>query len=325
MREVHLINPFENAFGGSELRTLSLASILEGVADVKLWSLGQPDSRLRSSRAIVPVDLAKARFPRSGTFVFVGAYYPIPMWVSVARPERAVLVYNVPYAPHLRGNLQLLETYEVPRIDVVVAAESLATHSRELGYEPTFEPSWIDFKRFAPIQSCPERPFTVGRHSRDVLEKFHEDDPALFLRLAEAGVRVRLMGATCIAGSMANHPNITILPSGAMPPEKFLGGLDAFLYRTHDVWNEAWGRAVVEAVAMGIPTILDKRVGALEMLEGGDGALVFKDSEEAFAHVIRLRDDSDFARRLAEKAMAKLRRFYSSEVRRAIADFYIKN
>lgn len=324
MREVHLINPFENAFGGSELRTLSLASILEGSAEVKLWALGKPDLRLRSSAPIIPADISKARFPKKGVFVFVGAYYPVPIWVSVARPERAILVYNVPFAPHLRENLRLLDTYEIPKIDVVVASRTLESHVREFGLEPVFEPSWIDFRRFAPDKVKPERPFTVGRLSRDVPEKFHGEDPGLFLRLAESGIKVRLMGATCIAEAIGRHPNVEVLRCGAMASEKFLAGIDAFLYRTNPVWKEAWGRAVVEAVAMGVPTVLDRSIGAVEMLEPGTSTLIFESSEAAFANVTRLRDEPDTARKIAIEGLAALRRTYSPEVKRTIADYYVK-
>lgn len=324
MREIHLINPFENAFGGSELRTLSLASLLEGKADLKIWALGHPDPRLKSPVPIVPADISKPRFPKSGTFVFVGAYYPVPMWVSVAKPERAVLVYNVPYAPHLRENIRLLETYEVPKIDVVVASHELEPHVRELGLEPTFEPSWIDFKRFSPPKVRPDRPFTVGRMSRDVLEKFHEEDPALFRSLAETGVKVQLMGATCIADRLGNHENIEVLPAGAMPPEKFLARLDAFVYRTHNVWNEAWGRAVIEALAMGVPTVLDHRIGALQILEPEVSALRFQSSDEGKKQVERLRREPKSAHAIGTAGASAVARTYSPEAKRKIVDFYVK-
>lgn len=323
MRAIHIINPFENAFGGSEQRALALAGLLKDAGEVKLWSTSRPDPRLRSPLPIVPADIAKARFPRSGTFIFVGAYFPAPMWVSVAKPERAILVYNVPFAPHLRENLRILQAYEVPRIDVVVAAPSLAPHVEELGLKPVFEPSWIDLKRFAVKGERPDRPFTIGRLSRDVPEKFHEEDAALFRTLADRDVRVRLMGATCLRRALGGHPNIEILPSGALPAERFLAGIDAFVYRTNPAWKEAWGRVVGEAIASGTPVVLDHRIGFLEALENEKSALVFQTTEQAIANVERLRESPSLAFELQAGALRALRRLYGPEQKRAMIEFYL--
>lgn len=322
MRDVHLINPFENAFGGSERRTLSLAGLLQGKCNLKVWSLQKPDFRLKTDASITPVDVSKLRFPKGGTLVFVGSYFEVPTWVSVARPERVILVYNIPYPPHVQGNLYVLRAYGIPRIDVVVAGQSLAEHVRPLGCEPNFEPSWIDIRRFSPSKARPDRPFTVGRLSRDVVDKFHHEDPKLFRELAEAGVKVRLMGATCIANPIGPHPNLEVLPAGAMPAEKFLSTIDALVYRTSTQWTEAWGRVVGEAMAMGMPVILEDRIGFCEVLTHDKDALIFRSTSESMEHVLALRADPARAEALGEAARQTVLRLYGPEAQRRIVEFY---
>lgn len=322
MRDVHLLNPFENAFGGSERRTLSLAGLLKGKCNLKVWSLDKPDVRLKTEVPITPVDVSKLRFPKGGTMVFVGSYFEIPAWVSVARPERVILIYNIPYPPHVQRNLYVLRAFGIPRIDVLVAGQSLGEHVRPLGYEPIFEPSWIDIRRFTPSKVRPDRPFTVGRLSRDVVDKFHHEDPKLFRELAESGVNVRLMGATCIANPIGPNPNLEIFPAGAIAAEKFLASLDALVYRTSTQWTEAWGRVVGEAMAMGLPVIVEDRVGFCEVLSHDKDALIFHSTAEAKEQVQALRGDPARAEAIGDAARQTVLKLYGPDAQRRIVEFY---
>ena len=51
---------------------------------------------------------------------------------------------------------------------------------------------------FHPAANRPERPFTVGRLSRDQPFKHHREDPMLYLMLAEQGCVVGIMGGTVL-------------------------------------------------------------------------------------------------------------------------------
>src|SRR5690606_15618780 len=43
---------------------------------------------------------------------------------------------------------------------------------------------------------------------------------------------------------------------GSIDPKEFLHGIDVFVYYTHPSWVEAFGRAIIEAMAVGVPAIL---------------------------------------------------------------------
>ena len=50
--------------------------------------------------------------------------------------------------------------------------------------------------------------------------------------------------------------NWDCLAFGAVPPQTFLGSLDAYVYFHSSAWIEAFGRNVLEALATGLPVIL---------------------------------------------------------------------
>ncbi len=64
--------------------------------------------------------------------------------------------------------------------------------------------------------------FTVGRVSRDFLDK-HHPDLALYRMLASRGIRVRIMGGTCLAPGLGGEPGIELLPAGLSLCRSFTG------------------------------------------------------------------------------------------------------
>jgi glycosyltransferase involved in cell wall biosynthesis len=92
----------------------------------------------------------------------------------------------------------------------------------------------------------------------------------VFRQLAARGCTVRLVGGTCLnplLGSVANVELLPGIPRSAVP--NFLAGLDCFVYRTSSRFQEAYGRVVAEALACGVPVIVESRVGASKHIEHG--------------------------------------------------------
>lgn len=323
--EIHILNPMENAFGGSEHRAVALARLLSTEARVKIWSLFPPDPRIHSDIPITPVDVSKLRFPRGGTLIVVGCYFEVPAWVSVMRPERAVIVYNVPHIDQLRQTAYVLRAYGIAKIDIVVAGPALEAHVRSLGLPLAgFEPSWIDLSRFKPASKPADRPFTVGRMSRDVPEKFHPEDPGLFRRLGESGIQVRIQGGAGLAETLDGASGVELIPAGAIPAEAFLQSLDVFLYRTSPRWDEAWGRVVTEAMACGLPVVVDRRVGAASRLESGQNGFVFESTAQAEEHLRTLRDAPALRAEVGVAARAAAEALFGKAERQRWVGFYVR-
>lgn len=103
-----------------------------------------------------------------------------------------------------------------------------------------------------------DRP-VIGRHGRDAYTKW----PANKVALAQAyGVHqdweVRILGGASHALALLNnHPsNWTIIPFDGTPTKAFLQDLDFYVHYPHEDYIEEFGRAVMEAMAVGIPVIL---------------------------------------------------------------------
>lgn len=282
---IHLVNPLWDATGGAEARTIDTWRILRHVAPTRLWTEYEPapeyDRKFPIER-ILPWRLA---FPRRGTLVFMGVYFRVGHWVRLARPDRIVLVYNTHQPDRLRKTLARVR-FAGRWPEVVYTSESL--RRMHGGHGPVLE-SPIDLARFPRVSRNGQRPFTIGRLSRDTPDKHHRDDAALYRALAAEGCRIRIMGGTCLAPALAGIPNIELLPAGAEDPSGFLASLDCFFYRTAHYWYEGFGRVVFEAMATELPVVCEGRGGYADYLTHGHDGLLFGNTTEALACVRRVR------------------------------------
>ena len=186
--------------------------------------------------------------------------------------ERALVVANaVPYGP---GKYE--QAYDLDRV-----AEEV---ERTVGVAPTWAPiSPIVRDELAPLAAgrpmlptdwepvidvsewrvdrtgfVSDRP-VLGRHTADDWTKWpgrrrqllaaYPDDPQY---------EVRILGGTSTPAAVLGYQpwNWSGLPFGAVPPQRFLAGLDFFVYFHHRKFTEPFGRAVLEALATGAVAIV---------------------------------------------------------------------
>lgn len=301
---VHLVNPLWDPAGGSDWRTIDTWRLLRDHAEVSLWSEYRPASVFRDQYRIRAIRPLVMRFPRGGTLVFVGTYFRIGHWTRLASFRRVVILYNTNQPDRLAKNVTRL-TRAGHRPEVIYTSEALRRLHGGAGHVLQ---SPIDIERFhpapmnpAPVNSVP-RPFTVGRLSRDIRSKHHADAAVLWKSLADAGLRVRLMGASCLAAELDGHPGIEILPARSEDPAEFLRSLDCFVYRTSDDWFEGYGRVVMEAMATGLPVVVGDRGGYVEHLHDGVNGLVARSTSGMITAVRSLAADGALAARLGAAA-----------------------
>ena len=312
---VHVVNPLWDANGGSDWRAIETFRILARHCDARLWSEYEPDARFERAQRVDRIEPWRLRFPRGGTLVFVGVYFRIGHWVRLSAPRRVVVIYNTAQDDRLRKNLTRIASCG-RSAEVVYTSNAL--RSRERGHGAVLE-SPIDLARFGYHARRGDRPFTVGRLSRDNASKHHAEDPALWRALAASGIRVRLMGASCLAKELAGVPNIELLPAGAEDAAAFLRSLDCFVYRTADQWFEAYGRVVFEAMATGLPVVCGEAGGYAGSLTHGRDALVFSSTQEAIDAVYGLRDCRERARAIGAAAHATVARQQRELAARTVA------
>ena len=294
---MHLVNPLWDASGGADWRTIDTWRLLRAHADVRLWS-EYSRAPAFAQYPVAHINPWRLSLPRGGTLVFVGTYFRVGHWTRLASFDRVVILYNTDQPDRLAKNARRLERAG-HRVDVVYTSRALKQRHRGAG---AVLESPIDVERFRPSSATRRGPFTVGRLSRDIRSKHHEDDPQLWRALALAGIRVRLMGGTCLAAELAGVPNVELLPAASEDAARFLRSLDCFVYRTSDRWFEAYGRVVIEAMASGLPIVAGARGGYADHLRDGVNACVVRDTDEAIARVLALAASPFERARLASAA-----------------------
>jgi hypothetical protein len=202
------------------------------------------------------------------------------------RAERVVLVLHHPPRDGLgavsydldRILANLAEVFE----GEVVAAPVGPVVRGQLGQRRLLEEDWhnlLDFDDWQPRSRALTGEIVLGRHSRPQLSKFPDTrSEALSFYPDRPDVRVRMLGAPQELRERYDPlpPGWELLDFDAEEPADFLGTLDYFVYAHGKEWVEAFGYAVLEAIASGVPAILPapmrKTFGDLAHYAGPDGA-----------------------------------------------------
>ena len=322
---LHLINPMLQV-SGAELHAIHVHRVLAEHGEVTLWGHRRTPDALRKLAPVRAIDPLRLRFPRNGVLVVLGAYFPwfLRPWFFLARPARTILLYNLHDPQDLQATRRLISRSGRRAVDMVYASEVL---EREAGIPGFVENSPIDLASFAPCAKRTHRSnrFVVGRCSRDVDFKFAETDAAVFRTLAERGLTVRLVGGTCLRPVLGSLPNVELWPEIAQSaiPE-FLAGLDCFVYRTSSRFQEAYGRVIAEAMACGVPVVVESRVGASKHIEQGINGFIANTDAEVISAVERLRDDPALRASISAAARRTIAQAHTPEHTRAMVDFYFR-
>lgn len=325
--EIHLVNPMLR-IGGSELRTIHLYRLLSKLCSVTIWTEFQPTKALGKLAPIRRIQPVALRFPKRGTFVFVGAYFNVGRWLRFAKPARTILVYNINNRKRLEKALGTLSLGGKRTVELVYSSAAIKSG---VGLPGIIEDSPIDLDAFSPCAGKDATPFdaadefVIGRASRDDPLKYAENDPALYKKLAELGFRIRIAGGTCLHGLVQKHSRIELQPLlSPLEFPAFLRGLNCFIYRTSREWREAYGRVIAEAMACGLPVILARNIGIAQHIVHGVNGFLADTDDEITAILFNLRSDPALCSRIGAAARLTMEQLYSGSRLDAIAKFYLE-
>lgn len=319
--KVHVINKFEQPRGGSELHALDLADQIGRYTNVSLWAPEMPHPEFTARKKVSHIDPTTGTFPRGGVLVFVGIYFEIAQWISHVKPDRIIFLYNTFEAPSLFARIEEAWQRTGVRPELLYCSDIMG---QETGLRGRFEPSPTDLDMFSPVTTPrpANRPFTLGRHSRDVPEKHGREDWKIYRQVADLGGESVILGGSCMTGAFPQINGMKLLKARSTGIPDFLHGLDAYFYRT-STWIEPWGRVVIEAMACGLPVLADSVGGYAQAIKHEVNGLLFDSTEEAVRLVRRLAQEPELCLRLgheARKSVCDL--LSSSELKRMIA-FYL--
>lgn len=135
-------------------------------------------------------------------------------------------------------------------------------HSEEVQGLTLSETDWvniIDISQWRREMRVPSgTPLVLGRHSRDTREKFPQNPETLRRAYPEdRGIEIRVLGGTATPESVlgALPSNWRSFPFDSIAPRAFLQDLDFYVYFTMEGLAEAFGRSILEALAVGVPVI----------------------------------------------------------------------
>ena len=318
MHCLHMVGRFDDPHTGAERSLPDLADALQGRRETALWSVVPPHPMF-AARGVRVIDGEQGAGPTGGSLLISGVHVRLDDWLDRAAPAQVILRYNLPN--HLRLFDAIARIREATDRDPDLVFVSRAMQ-QSVALPGRVEPSLIRLDRFlqVPVRR-PARPLTVGRLSRDVIEKHSPDDVALYRSLAARGFRVRVMGGTCLQGALGSVPGLELLPAGAADAADFLASLDVFFYRTGS-FIEPYGRVVLEAMASGLPVVVAANGGFAEQIHPGQDGVLVQTQEQAMSALLALAADETQRHRMGEAARATALRAHGPAAFEAIVENY---
>jgi hypothetical protein len=192
--------------------------------------------------------------------------------------------------PYLRSRLRDVYGCE-PKLRPVGPLVRAAVDTYYDGEPVLSSEDWLEIfdpTRFHVARDGPRHPIRIGRHSRPDRPKWPASAEAIRAAYPERDdIDVRVLGGAKAPEEILGRipRNWTVYPFGARAPEDFLREIDVFVYYHHPDWVEAFGRAIIEAMAAGLPSILPPHFAPLV----GDAA-IYSEPEDVLGWIDGLRD-----------------------------------
>jgi glycosyltransferase involved in cell wall biosynthesis len=281
---------------------------------VRVWSTFPASAASRALEAefgiaITPIRPFAGQLPRGGRLLLWGTHFVPGVWLGAAAPRAVAIVSELFHAAALYRSVLAARAAGLPE-PVILHVSRLLHRAVVLDGAVLYPPS-----NLAPMFAS-RRPrhagVVIGRVSRDIPDKHHDDDPALYAALAARGLRVRILGGTCLAARVGALPGIELLPEGSIPPAQFLASLDIFFYRTAGDrrYVEPSGLAVAEAMAAGLALVVCPPGGFTDLIEHGVNGWIVDAPARALQDLLDLAADAVRRERMGAAARAHVADYF---------------
>lgn len=330
---LHLLGRFSQPFTGAERELLDLRRLIGARRPVRLWS-DVPVHSCYAAENVSVIQPFAQQFPKDGTLLMSGVHLKPDVWLKYARFDRLVLWHNLSNQGQLFAVIEGARRYTGLEPEIVFVSRLL---QRSAALPGPVIPSLIDLAPFLEIAqerfassaypAVVARPMTIGRASRDVLDKHHPDDVGLYRMLAGRGIRVRIMGGTCLAPALGDVEGIELLPAGAHAMPEFYRSLDAVFYRTFyrtGAFIEAYGRVVIEAMGSGLPVVAHARGGYVDALQHGLSGFLIDSQEDAYDTLMSLAGSAALRCEVGQAAMLRAIDLHGPQAAERDAAFYLR-
>lgn len=308
MSEFHIIAPFHIS-GGGNWHAIDIYYDLRSMHTVRLWSPKHAAGLFNGYAEITEIRPYSGQIPNGGTLVICGTRTELGPWFDQVKFERVVMIHDEFTPLPLYKSLNRIAHSRNSKVEIQYVS-NLSRNTAGLDgmvRYPIPHPERLQLSLpTRKDRQARNSTFTVGRVSRDTINKHHYRDPAIYRHLLDHGFNVRLAGATCIKPwltDVGNNNGIELLPE--IPQAGiagFLNELDCFYYRTSLSLKEAFGLVVIEAMLAEIPVVCHRQGGYAEVIKHGENGFLFSHDAEAIAIMQSLKDDPILAYEVGKKA-----------------------
>ena len=167
----------------------------------------------------------------------------------------------------------------------------------------TLDPSEFPFR---PRPHQPDEAFVIGRISRAAPDKFHRDTWQIYGRTPYP-IRSRMLGFNDEVQTIIGPPPpwTEVLAPGSESPQRFLSSLHAVVHAGGEA-VENWPRVGLEAMAAGVPLVVDRRGGWCEMVHHGETGFLCRDADDFAFHTALLARDETLRQQIIRQARERL-------------------
>jgi glycosyltransferase involved in cell wall biosynthesis len=248
---------------------------------------------------------------------------PLPaMLIGRALGRPVILNYRSGEAPdHL--NRSAIARHTIARVDAnIVPSQFLLDVFREFGIEARVIPNIVDLERFRFRERQPLRPRLVSTRNFDAL--YNVACTIRAFRLVQD--RWPDAALTLVGGGAQEAPLRALVAQLGLRHVEFAGRVTpddiAGYYAANDIYVQTpnidnMPTSILESFASGLPVVSTEAGGVPAILTHGQHGLLapLDDHETVAAHILRLLDDQEYARRLARAGYARVQSCTWSSIR----------
>lgn len=287
---IHIIAPFVLGNGG-DWHAIDLYLQYSKTHQVMLWSHHPPLPALKAEYPIQQIKPYSGQVPSNGILIISGARTEIGSWFEVGNYDHIIMLHNLLSPVVLYKALNRL-TGRSRSIEIVYVSDMVKRFSGLPGRVVYHIPPRERFQP-KPRTSDQARPFTIGRTSTDTLTKHHFSDMNIYRSLAKEGVKIRIVGGTCLTPWLNDESLISLLPVVKQSQlADVYNDIDCFYYRVPKTIKDAFPIVVMEAMLSGLPVVCHRDVGSVEVIKHGINGFVFDSPEEALAIIRSLKNNA---------------------------------
>lgn len=277
LEEARIVKELGYRVGAMHLDAITFVTLQASFAQHTFDELAQLEVPLLNGLPNIQAKLAILRYPP--------ILASLPHYISTISIEKAVIVVNQPprrlasepefYQPaECRENAKILFSKLYPREaewwpNGPDARQAMLEYEKDI---PLAKSDWLNVIRsFADDRLLeertgriknPNRPITLGRHTRDVINKWPSNPQEILSCYPEdPGFEVLILGGARVARKVLKYypANWRVWEYGEKDVTEYLRELDFFVFFPHEERIEPMARCVIEAMASGLPVILPEK------------------------------------------------------------------